>query len=168
MERLPVERVVRDPRFDRLVPTESELVRLADRTKWAEGPVYVPDEDALVWSDIPNDRVLRWSGRDGSVRELYHPADFANGHTLDHDGTILACEHGTRRVARYERDGRRTTVVDRFEGKRLNSPNDIIVASDGAIWFTDPPYGIAIDAEGHAAESELGACYVFRLDQGSG
>ena len=127
----------------------------------------MPDEDALVWSDIPNDRVLRWSGRDGSVRDLYHPADFANGHTLDHDGTILACEHGTRRIARYERDGRRTTVVDRFEGKRLNSPNDIIVASDGAIWFTDPPYGILSDREGHTADSELGACYVFRLDRAS-
>ena len=142
--------------------------RLADGTRWAEGPVYVPDEDALVWSDIPNDRVLRWSGKDGSVVDLYRPADFANGHTLDHDGTILACEHGMRRVARYERDGRRTTVVDRYEGKRLNSPNDVIVASDGAIWFTDPPYGILSDAEGHTAESELGACYVFRFDRDSG
>ena len=100
-----VERVVIDPRFERLVPPDAVVRRLADGTMWAEGPVYVPDEDALVWSDIPNDRVLRWSGTDGSVRELYRPADFANGHTLDHDGTILACEHGTRRVARYERDG---------------------------------------------------------------
>jgi gluconolactonase len=163
-----VERVVVDDRFERLVPGDAVLRRLADGTTWAEGPVYVPDEDAVVWSDIPNDRVLRWSGLDGSVRDLYKPADFANGHTLDHDGTILACEHGNRRIARYERDGRRTTVVDRFEGKRLNSPNDIIVASDGAIWFTDPPYGIVSDAEGHAAESELGACYVFRLDRESG
>jgi gluconolactonase len=163
-----VQRVVRDGRFERLVPADARLRRLADGTVWAEGPVYVPDEDALVWSDIPNDRVLRWSGVDGSVRELYRPSDFANGHTLDSDGTILACEHGTRRVARYERDGRRTTVVDRFEGKRLNSPNDIIVASDGAIWFSDPPYGIASDREGHAADSELGACYVFRLDRVTG
>jgi gluconolactonase len=163
-----VERVVVDPRFERLVPPDAVVRRLADGTRWAEGPVYVPDEDALVWSDIPNDRVLRWSGKDGSVSDLYHPADFANGHTLDHDGTILACEHGMRRVARYERDGRRTTVVDRYEGKRLNSPNDLIVASDGAIWFTDPPYGIVSDAEGHTAESELGACYVFRFDRDSG
>jgi gluconolactonase len=168
MERLPVERVVNDPRFERLVPADAELVRLADGTVWAEGPVYLPDEDALVWSDIPGDRVLRWSGADGSVSELYRPADFANGHTLDVDGTILACEHGTRRVARYERDGRRTTVVDAYQGKRLNSPNDVIVASDGAIWFTDPPYGIASDREGHAAESELGGCFVFRLDRATG
>jgi gluconolactonase len=162
-----VGRVVRDRRFERLVPADAELVRLAEGTIWAEGPVYQPRDDSLVWSDIPNDRVLRWSGVDGSVRELYRPADFANGHTLDHDGTILACEHGTRRVARYEPDGSRTTVVDRFEGKRLNSPNDIIVASDGAIWFTDPPYGIASDREGHAAPSELGGCFVFRLDRAS-
>src|SRR4051812_22629774 len=168
MTETTLERVVRDERFERLVPAAAELRRLADGTTWAEGPVYVPDEDAVVWSDIPNNRVLRWSGVDGSVRELYRPADFANGHTLDHDGTILACEHGTRRVARYERDGRRTTVVDRYEGKRLNSPNDVIVASDGAIWFTDPPYGIASDREGYTAESELGACYVFRLDRGTG
>jgi gluconolactonase len=168
MSSQPLSRVVRDPRFDRFVPAAATLEWLADGTVWAEGPVYLPDEDALVWSDIPNDRVLRWQASDGAVREVYRPADFANGHTLDHDGTILACEHGTRSVTRYERDGSRTTVVDRYEGKRLNSPNDIIVASDGAIWFTDPPYGIVSDREGHASESELGGCYVFRLDRATG
>ena len=163
-----VARIVRDARFERLVPVGAELVALAGGTVWAEGPVYLPDEDALVWSDIPNDRVLRWSGTDGSVRDLYRPADFANGHTLDHDGTILACEQGPRRIARYERDGSRTTVVDRYQGRRLNSPNDIVVASDGAIWFSDPPYGIASDREGHKAESELGGCFVFRFDRTNG
>ncbi len=163
-----VPRAVRDPRFERLVPADAELVKLADGMIWGEGPVYLPDEDALVFSDIPNDRVLRWSGSEGAVSVVYQPSDFANGHTLDQDGTILACEHGLRRVARYERDGSRTVVVNHYDGRRLNSPNDIIVSSDGAIWFTDPPYGILNDREGYKAESELGWCYVFRFDQATG
>ena len=160
-----VHRVVADPRFERLVPEGARLEHLADGFVWAEGPVWLPDDEALVWSDIPNNRVLRWWAADRRVEELYRPADFANGHTLDHDGQILACEHGTRRVARYGCDGSRTTLVDRYQGKRLNSPNDLVVASDGAIWFTDPPYGIVSNREGYQAESELGACYVFRLDR---
>lgn len=162
-----VRRVVRDARFDRLIPPDVDLVRLADGAIWAEGPVYLPEDDAVVWSDVRGNVVRRWSAADG-VSELVRPSDFANGHTLDRDGTILACEHGPRRIARYERDGSRTTVVDRFEGKRLNSPNDIVVASDGAIWFTDPPYGILDDSEGYRADSELGGCFVFRLDRATG
>lgn len=154
--------------IERLVPPGAELIELASGTIWAEGPVYLPDEDALVWSDVRSNAVLRWSGKDGSVRDLYRPSDHANGHTLDHDGRVLACEHGTRRVARYEADGSRTTVVDRYEGKRLNSPNDLIVASDGAIWFTDPPYGLLKADEGGPGESELGHNYVFRFDRASG
>ena len=160
----PVERVVRDPRFERLVPADAVMTWLAGGGLWAEGPVYVPDEEAVVWSDVRNNVVRRWSASDG-VRDLYQPSDFANGHTLDHDGLVLACEHGTRRVARYERDGSRTTVVDRYDGKRLNSPNDVVVASDGAVWFTDPPYGILDDTEGYKTEPELDACFVFRLDR---
>jgi gluconolactonase len=163
----PVERVVADPRFERLVPAEAELVWLAGGGLWAEGPVYVPSEDALIWSDVRRNVVHRWSATDG-VTDLYRPSDFANGHTLDHDGRVLACEHGLRRVARYEADGSRTTIVDRYQGRRLNSPNDIIVASDGAIWFTDPPYGILDDNEGYKADSELGGCFVFRLDRVTG
>ena len=140
---------------------------MADGALWAEGPVYVPDDDALIWSDVRRNVVRRWSPTDGA-HDLYRPSDFANGHTLDHDGTVLACEHGTRRVARYERDGTRTAVVDRYRGPRLNSPNDIVVASDGAIWFTDPPYGILDDSEGYRADSELDGCFVFRLDQTTG
>ncbi len=161
-------RLVRDGRFDSLVPPDAALRRLADGYIWAEGPVWLPGEDALLWSDIPNNRVLRWNAADGAVTEHFRPADFANGHTLDHDGTVLACEHGTRRVARYERDGTRTAIVDRFEGKRFNSPNDLVVASDGAIWFTDPPYGIVSNREGYKADSELNACFVFRLDRTTG
>ena len=162
-----VVRVVRDPRFERLVPSQAELVRLADGAIWAEGPVYLPDQDAVVWSDVRRNLVRRWSAADGA-RDLYQPSDFSNGHTLDDDGRVLACEHGLRRVSRYERDGSRTTVIDRYEGKRLNSPNDIVVASDGAIWFTDPPYGILDDSEGYRADSELGGCFVFRLDRTTG
>ena len=163
----PVERVVRDTRFERLVPADSELHWLADGALWAEGPVYVPADDSVVWSDVRGNVVRRWSASDGGS-DLHRPSDFGNGHTLDHDGRILACEHGPRRVARYEPDGSRTTVVDRYQGRRLNSPNDLVVASDGAIWFTDPPYGILDDNEGYKADSELGGCFVFRLDRSSG
>ena len=121
----------------------------------------------MIWSDVRGNVVRRWDAATGA-RDLYRPSDFANGHTLDRDGTVLACEHGPRRVARYETDGSRTTVVDRYVGHRLNSPNDIVVASDGAIWFTDPPYGILDDTEGYRADSELGGCFVFRLDRDSG
>ena len=161
-------RIVSDPRFERLVPDGASIKHLYDGMLWAEGPVWLPDEDALLFSDIPNDRVLRWSAADGSVRDEHVPSEFANGHTRDRDGTVLACEHGSRRVARYERDGRRTSVVERYRGRRFNSPNDVVVASDGAIWFTDPPYGIVSDREGHRADSELGACYVFRFDPATG
>ncbi|MEO8437585.1 MAG: SMP-30/gluconolactonase/LRE family protein [Chloroflexota bacterium] len=163
----PVERVVRDPRFERLVPADAQLVWLADGDRWAEGPVYVPADDSVVWSDVRRNLVRRWSATRGAT-DLHHPSDFANGHTLDHDGQILACEHGRRRVSRYEPDGSRTTVVDRYRGKRFNSPNDLVVASDGAIWFTDPPYGILDDSEGYKAQSELGGCFVFRLDRSTG
>ena len=162
-----VNRVVADERFDRLVPAGAQVAHLAGGATWAEGPVYLPDQDALIWSDVRGDRVHRWTAAGGD-ETLYAPGDFANGHTLDHDGRVLACEHGRRRVARYEPDGSRTTVVDRYKGHRLNSPNDLVVASDGAVWFTDPPYGILDDSEGYAAESELGGCFVFRLDRHSG
>jgi gluconolactonase len=163
----PVDRVVRDPRFERLVPADSQLVWLADGAMWAEGPVYLPGDDAIAWSDVRRNVVHRWMAADG-ITDLHRPSDFANGHTLDHDGRILACEHGPRRLARYELDGSRTTIVDRYQGKRLNSPNDLVVASDGAIWFTDPPYGILDDSEGYEADSELDGCFVFRLDRDSG
>jgi gluconolactonase len=162
-----VDRVVREPRFDRLVPSDAQLVPLADGGVWFEGPVYVPADDAVIWSDVRRNVVHRWSEADG-VTDLHRPSDSSNGHTLDHDGHILACEHGPRRIARYERDGTRTTVVDRYEGRRLNSPNDIVVASDGAIWFTDPPYGIIDDREGYKADSELAGCFVFRFDRATG
>jgi gluconolactonase len=166
MERL-VSRVVRDPRFERLVPATARVTALAGGAIWAEGPVYIPADDSVIWSDVRSNVVRRWTEAAGA-HDLFRPSDFANGHTLDHDGRVLACEQGPRRIGRYEFDGSRTTVVDSFEGHRLNSPNDIIVASDGAIWFTDPPYGILDDTEGYRADSELGGCFVFRLDRETG
>jgi gluconolactonase len=162
-----VTRVVRDPRFERLVPATARLTALAGGARWAEGPAYLPAEDAVIWSDVRGNVVRRWTESTGA-RDLYRPSDFANGHTLDHDGRVLACEHGPRRIARYEADGSRTTIVDRYQGHRLNSPNDLVVASDGAIWFTDPPYGILDDTEGYRADSELDGCFVFRLDRANG
>ena len=162
-----VTRVVSDPRFERLVPEATSITPHAGGAIWAEGPVYVPDEDAVLWSDVRSNAVRRWSDADGDS-VLFQPSDFANGHTLDHDGTVLACEHGLRRIARYERDGSRTTVVDSFGGARFNSPNDIVVASDGSIWFTDPPYGILDDSEGCKADSEQDGCFVYRVDGATG
>ena len=164
---VPVTRVAFDPRFDRLVPDGTPITPHADGAIWAEGPVYVPDEDAVLWSDVRSNAVRRWSDADGDSI-VFQPSDFANGHTLDHDGTVLACEHGRRRISRYERDGTRSTVVDRFGAGRFNSPNDIVVASDGAIWFTDPPYGILDDSEGYKADSEQDGCFVYRVDRASG
>jgi gluconolactonase len=140
--------------------------RLADGCKWAEGPVYF--DGGVVWSDIPNDRMLRWDEATGAVTTFRAPSDFANGNTLDREGRLVTCEHGNRRVTRTERDGSITVIADRFDGKRLNSPNDVVVRSDGTVWFTDPTYGIDSDGEGHAAESEIGACHVYRVDPDSG
>jgi gluconolactonase len=141
---------------------DSVVTRLWTGGVWTEGPVQLAGGDVL-FSDIPNDRVLRWSP-DGTTRIELQPAGYANGHTLDREGRVIQCEHGNRRVSRIEPDGTITGLVDRYAGKRLNSPNDVVVRSDGTIWFTDPPYGILSDREGHKAESELGAHYVFRFD----
>jgi gluconolactonase len=140
--------------------------RLWTGGEWTEGPVCLPGGEVL-FSDIPNDRVMRWSAGEGTRVELA-PCGYANGHTLDREGRVIRCEHGGRRVSRVEPDGSVVGLVDRFEGKRLNSPNDVVVRSDGTLWFTDPPYGILSDREGHKAESELGDNYVFRFDPSSG
>ncbi len=137
--------------------------RLYAGCRWAEGPVYVPAGRYLVWSDIPNDRMLRWDEMTGNVGVFRHPAGFTNGNTLDRQGRLVTCEHGNRRVTRTEHDGSITVLADQYDGKRLNSPNDVVVRSDGSIWFTDPSYGIDSDYEGHRGHSEIGACNVYRL-----
>lgn len=157
-----------DDRFGSLVIGSAAIERLWTGGRWTEGPVYVPAAKALLWSDIPEDRVLRYDETNGAVSVFEHPCGYHNGHTLDACGRVVACEHGGRRVSRLGYDGRWETIVDRFEGKRLNSPNDVVVKSDGSIWFSDPSYGIDSDYEGHAAKSEIGACNVYRHDPESG
>jgi gluconolactonase len=155
-----------DARFERCVRPGAPIERLADGCKWAEGPAYL--DGGVVWSDIPNNRMLRWDEATGAVSVFRAPSDFANGNTLDPQGRLVSCEHGMRRVTRTEADGSITVLADRFDGKRLNSPNDVVVRSDGSVWFTDPSYGIDSDYEGHRADSEIGACHVYRVDPGTG
>ena len=166
-ETIPAKLEAMDDRFH-TCQGDSTVERLYAGCRWAEGPVYVPSGRYLVWSDIPNDRLLRWDEATGVVGVFRHPAGYANGGTLDAQGRLITCEHGNRRVSRTEHDGSITTIADRFGGKRLNSPNDAVVHSDGSIWFTDPSYGIDSDYEGHQAESEIGSCNVYRVDGVSG
>lgn len=156
-----------DDRFAAMLPPDAKLTRHFTRMEWAEGPVYFTEGDFLLWSDIPNDRMMRYSDADG-VSVFRQPAGYTNGHYRDRQGRLVSCEHGNRRVSRTEPDGTITTLADNYEGNRLNSPNDLVVKSDGSIWFTDPPYGILSDREGHKADSELDGCFVFRLDPESG
>ncbi|PIP00868.1 SMP-30/gluconolactonase/LRE family protein [Pleomorphomonas carboxyditropha] len=146
---------------------DSVLRRLASPAAWAEGPVWLPAEDAVVFSDVKGNRMFRWS-RDGVVSVFRDPSNFANGNALDRDGRLVTCEHGRRGVSRTEPDGRVHMLVDRFDGRRLNSPNDVAVKSDGSIWFTDPPYGITGDAEGFRSESQVIGCWVYRFDPETG
>ena len=153
------------PAFAGYVLHNAPLKRLASGFDWAEGPVWFGDHQALLFSDIPNDRILRWS--ESGLTTHRAPANYANGHTRDRQGRLISCEHGTRRVTRTEWDGSITVLAERYQGRRLNSPNDVIVARDGAVWFTDPHYGIKTDYEGFQAEQEL-PCSVYRIDPSGG
>jgi gluconolactonase len=159
---------VLDERFAKLALGNVHLEKLYTGCRWAEGPAYFPAGRYLIWSDIPNDRIMRWDETDGSVSVFRTPAFNTNGHSVDREGRLVSCEHRGRCVSRTGFDGRRETLVDRFEGKRLNSPNDLVIKSDGTIWFTDPSYGIDSDYEGDAAPSEIGACHVYRFDPATG
>ncbi len=136
--------------------------------RWAEGPAYFPAGRYLLWSDIPNNRILRWDEVTDSVDVFREPSGYSNGQTVDRSGRLITCHHGDRRVTRTEYDGSITVLADSYQGKRLNSPNDVVVRSDGSIWFTDPTYGIRSDYEGFRAESEIGGQNVYRLDPASG
>jgi gluconolactonase len=157
-----------DPRFRKLAFPNVHLEKLCTGCRWAEGPAWFAAGRYLVWSDIPNDRVMRWDDTDASVSVFRQPAQNSNGHTVDLEGRLVSCEHRSRSVTRTEHDGARTVLASHFEGKRLNSPNDVVVRSDGSVWFTDPTYGIDSDYEGDAAASEIGAQRVYRVDPGSG
>ena len=152
-----------DERFRTILRPDSRLERLATGATWSEGPVYFHEDDSVIWSDIPGNRLLRWSARDG-LSEHLKPAHFQNGHTRDLDGGLLACSHGERAVIKLEPDGSWRVLVNQFQGKRLNSPNDIIVKSDGTIWFTDPPYGLIQPNEGYGGTPEQPGCFVYRFD----
>ena len=144
-----------------LVPDPAALERIATGSTWAEGPCWIPTSRTLRWSDIPGDRILQWHADTGEVDAYAEGVEFTNGRTLDLDGSVVQCSHGNRRVER-DRDGVVTTVVDGWNGVRLNSPNDVVVTTDGAIWFTDPAYGITQPREGHLGEREYGDHWVFR------
>jgi gluconolactonase len=159
---------IRDPRFAKLIIGHAKLERLWTGGRWAEGPVYAPAARHVLWSDIPNNRVLRFVEDDASVSAFEAPCGHQNGHALDAEGRIVACEHGGRRISRLDHDGVWRPLATHFEGKRLNSPNDVTVKSDGSIWFSDPTYGIDGCYEGALAGSEIGEALVFRLDPVSG
>ena len=157
-----------DDRFARKVLGSARLEELHSGCRWTEGPVWFSDHDCLYFSDIPNQRVLRYLAADNSISTYQQPSNFANGHTRDRQGRLISCQHGTRSVTRMEADGSVTMLADSFEGRKLNSPNDVIVRSDGSIWFTDPSYGILSDYEGYAAPQEQPVRGVYRIDGETG
>jgi gluconolactonase len=158
----PAVRVL-DPRFERYRTGNAAVERIATGCRWAEGPVWFGDHRCLLWSDIPNNRIMRWDEASGAITTFRSPSNNANGHTRDRQGRLISCEHLTRRVTRTEYDGLITVLIDEFDGKPLNAPNDVVVAADGSVWFSDPGYGIMSDYEGRRAELELPTA-VYRLD----
>ena len=157
-----------DPRFDGFVMFNAPLKRLASGFDWVEGPVWFGDAGCLLFSDIPNDRIMRYTPGLAEPLSIYRsPSNHSNGQSRDRLGRLLTCEHGLRRVTRTEHDGRVTVIADGYSGKRLNSPNDVVAHSDGLVWFTDPHYGIATDYEGCKAEQEL-PCHLYRVDPDGG
>jgi gluconolactonase len=155
---------VLDRRFARLINQSAKLELLDATSRWAEGPVYVPAGRYLLWSDVPSNRIMRWDESSGHISVFRSPSQNANGNTLDRAGRLVTCEQLTRRVTRTEHDGSITVLADRIGGKRFNSPNDVIVGSNSAIWFTDPTYGIDSDYEGRRATSEIGQSRLYRVD----
>ena len=156
-----------DPRFEKLVLPLAAVERLATGCRWAEGPVWFGDGRYLLWSDVPNDRIMRWDEVSGQSHVWRHASNYANGNTRDRQGRLVTCEHLGRRVTRTEHDGRITVLAGHYDGKRLNSPNDVVVKSDGSIWFTDPPFGIIGYYQGERAPQELPAA-VYRICPDSG
>jgi gluconolactonase len=158
---------VLDPRFEQYRLGNAGVERIATGYRWAEGPVWFGDHRCLLWSDIPNNRVMRWDESTGAVTTFRSPSNYANGHARDRQGRLITCEHLTRRVTRTEYDGSITVLIDEFDSKPLNAPNDVVVASDDSVWFTDPGYGIMSDYEGRQATLELPTA-VYRLNPSEG
>jgi len=157
-----------DESFVFCVNMSARVERLFTGCIWAEGPAYFPAHRSLVWSDIPNNRMMRWDETTGETGVFRQSADYTNGNTIDCEGRLVSCQHGMRRVIRTEHDGSVTVIADQYNGMRLNSPNDVVVKSDGTIWFTDPSYGIDSNFEGFKSESEIGSDNVYRVDPHSG
>ncbi len=157
-----------DPSFNRLLTGHGRVERLWTGARWAEGPAWFGGGRYLIFSDIPNNRMMRFDECSGHMAVFRQPSNNSNGNTNDGQGRLVTCEHLGRRVTRTEHDGSITILADRYNGMRLNSPNDVVVKSDGSIWFTDPTYGIMFDYEGKKSESEIGACNVYRIDGTTG
>lgn len=157
-----------DDEFGACIIGHARVERLWSGARWSEGPAWFPAGRYLVWSDIPENRLMRWDETDGSVSVFRQPSNNTNGNTVDGQGRLVSCEHLSRRVTRTEHDGTVRVIASDWEGKRLNSPNDVVVKSDGSVWFSDPSYGIMTDYEGNRAKSEIGACHLFRADPESG
>lgn len=155
-----------DDRFRAFVLSNAPLIKLGEGFAWLEGPVWFADHDCLLVSDLPNDRIMRWT-EGGGMSVFRKPAGFANGHTRDRQGRLIECSHQNRCINRTEWDGRITVLADRFDGKRLNAPNDIVCRSDGTIWFSDPHYGINTDYEGGKQVAELPSA-LYRFDPSDG
>jgi gluconolactonase len=153
-----------DPSFAKYRVNSAAVERLATGFRWCEGPAWFGDGRYLLWSDIPNNRIMRWDEETGTVSVFRKPSDYGNGNTRDRQGRLVTCQHGTRSVTRTEYDGTITTILDRWEGKPLNSPNDVVVKSDDSVWFSDPPFGILGHYEGHLAPVEL-PTNVYRVDK---
>ena len=167
-QRYPDPRIqIIDPSFAPYRIASAKVERIASGMRWAEGPVWFGDGRFLLWSDIPNNRLMKWEEETGAVGVFRHPSNYSNGNTRDRQGRLITCEHDARRVTRTEYDGSITVIAERFEGKPLNSPNDVVCRSDGSIWFTDPPFGILGNYEGHVARPEL-PTNVYRVDPSTG
>lgn len=152
-----------DDAFNECLIGHARVERLWTGARWSEGPAWFAAGRYLLWSDMPNNRVLRWDETDGSVSEFRKPSNNSNGHTVDPLGRLVSCEHLTRRVTRTEHDGSITVLADHYQGRRLNSPNDVVVKSDSSIWFTDPSYGIMMDYEGDRATADIDGCHVYHI-----
>ncbi len=157
-----------DDRMRGLVRPGSSLQKIASGAVWSEGPVYFHEDGSVVWSDVLGNRLLRWSASDGGVSVLRDPSDYQNGNYRDLEGHLVACSMGLRAIIRREHDGQWQVLVDRYQGKRLNSPNDLVVKRDGTIWFTDPPYGITQPNQGYGGEQEQPGSFVYRFDPATG
>jgi gluconolactonase len=160
--------VALDPRFKACFPGHVRVERLWTGARWAEGPAWFAAGRYLIWSDIPNNRMMRFVEPSGEVSVFREPSNNSNGNTVDNQGRLVTCEHLTRRVTRTGIDGSISVIADKWNGKRLNSPNDVVVKSDGSVWFTDPAYGIDTDYEGDRAGQEIEGCHVYRVDAKSG